>query len=243
MQQLVNKGFIWRPRYWLLPAALGVVLLAIEPAGVVGEIDGSQTQRDTVTDIDGNVYHTVTIGSQVWMVENLKAAHYRDGTAIPGVLDNDEWSSLTTGAFCVSELDSSAGTDAYGLLYNFHAVNDSRGLGPAGWHVPTAAEWRTLIETLGGDEVAGGRMRETGSGQWRIPVPGSTNASGFSAIPAGGRGRFGSASDAGYYATWWSSTSSDTTYAWHWGLYPDQNSIRSNPGHKASGFSVRCIQD
>ncbi|TES93476.1 MAG: hypothetical protein E3J94_01395, partial [Desulfobacteraceae bacterium] len=141
------------------------------------------------------------------------------------------------------ELDASAGIDAYGFLYKFHAVNHSRGLCPEGWHVPTAGEWRTLIDYLGGVEVAGGKMRETGSGLWRISVPGSTNESGFSATPAGGRGRLGSAGDAGYYATWWSSTSSDPTYAWHWGLYPDRNSIRSNPGNKSSGFSVRCIKD
>jgi uncharacterized protein (TIGR02145 family) len=240
MQRPVNREFIRRPKVWLILAATTVVLLALEPGSENG---GSQPQGGTVTDIDGNEYHTVAIGSQVWLVENLRVTHYRDGTAIPDVSDNDEWSNLTTGAFCAPEQDTSGGGEAYGLLYNFHTVNDSRGLGPEGWHVPTAAEWRTLIEALGGVRVAGGRMRETGSGHWRIRVPGSTNASGFSALPAGGRGRFGSAGDAGYYATWWSSTSHDVTYAWHWGLYPDKNSIRYNPGHKASGFSVRCIKD
>jgi len=233
----------------LILVAIGVALLSIETTGIsegmIGRSQPSIRQADggTVTDIDGNVYHTEIIGTQVWMVENPRAAHYRDGTAIPCVSDNEEWSSLTTGAFCLPELDSSACIDAYGFLYNFHAVNDSRGLCPEGWHVPTAEEWRTLIDYLGGVEVAGGKMRETGSGLWRISVPGSISESGFSAIPAGGRGRFGSASDVGYYATWWSSTSFDSTYAWHWGLYPDRNSIRSNPGHKSSGFSIRCIKD
>ncbi|UCH10181.1 MAG: fibrobacter succinogenes major paralogous domain-containing protein [Fidelibacterota bacterium] len=232
-----------------IPAALGVALLAIVPPGTHGRvIAGSQpayhqAQSDTVIDIDGNVYHTVAIGSQLWLVENLRVTHYRDGTAIPEVSVSNDWSSLTTGAFCEPEPDSSAGREAYGLLYNFHAVNDSRELCPEGWHVPTAEEWRTLIETLGGDEEAGGSMRDTGSGLWRTPVPGSTNASGFSALPAGGRGRFGGAGEVGRYATWWSSTPHDDSFAWHWGLHPDRNSIRYNPGHKASGFSVRCIKD
>ena len=104
-------------------------------------------------------------------------------------------------------------------------------------------EWRHLIEYLGGAEVAGGKMKENSLGHWRISVPGMSNESGFSAIPAGGRGQYGSAGDVGYYATWWSSTSDDSTYAWHWGLHPDKNSIRANPGHKSSGFSVRCIKD
>jgi uncharacterized protein (TIGR02145 family) len=202
-----------------------------------------QAREGAVSDIDGNSYHTVTIGTQVWMVENLRVSHYRDSTAIPCVSDNEEWSFLTSGAYCFPALDSLVYRDSYGLLYNFHAVDDSRGLGPEGWHVPTAEEWRHLIDYLGGVQVAGGKMKQTGSGIWRISVPGTTNESGFSAMPAGGRGRFGSAGEVGYYATWWASTSHDSIFAWHWGLYPDKNSIRSNPGRKSSGFSVRCIKD
>ncbi len=233
----------------LILVAIGIALLSIETTSIShGMIDSSlpsirQAHESTITDIDKNVYQTVTIGTQVWIVENLRVTHYRDGTAIPCVSDTEEWSSLTTGAYCLPALDSSAHKNSYGVLYSFHAVNDNRGLCPEGWHVPTAEEWRTLIDCLGGVEVAGGKMRETGSGLWRISVPGSTNESGFSAIPAGGRGRLGSAGDVGYYATWWASTSFDRYYAWHWGLYPEKNSIRSNPGHKASGFSVRCITD
>ncbi|UCG28351.1 MAG: fibrobacter succinogenes major paralogous domain-containing protein, partial [Bacteroidales bacterium] len=112
----------------------------------------------------------------------------------------------------------------------------------SGWHVPTAEEWQKLIDYLGGSSVAGGRMRDTGSDLWILPSPGANNRSGFSGIPAGGRGRFGSIDEIGYYATWWSSSSHDSTFAWHWGLFPDKNSIRYNTGHKASGFSVRCIK-
>ena len=109
--------------------------------------------------------------------------------------------------------------------------------------MPAADEWRTLIDYLGGVEVAGGKMKETRSGLWRVSAPGTTNESGFSAVPAGGRGRLGGAGDVGFYATWWSSTWYDSTNAWHWGLYPGKNGVRFNPGHKASGFSVRCVKD
>ncbi len=228
---------------------MAIALLSIESKGISGGIVGtshpstSQTSGGTVSDIDGYTYHTMTIGAQVWMVENLRVTRYRDGTTIPNVSGNEEWSNLNTGAYCLPEHESTADTNTYGLLYNFNVVHDTRRLCPEGWHVPTAEEWSALIGYLGGVDLAGGKMRETGSDLWRISVPGSTNESSFSAIPAGGRGRLGSASDAGYFATWWSSTSFDSTYAWHWGLYPDRNSIRSNPGHKSSGFSVRCIED
>jgi len=207
------------------------------------DADGGRPPGDVVVDVDGNAYRTVTIGAQVWLAENLRVVHYRDRTAILGVAGREEWSWARMGMYCPPERDPLASEEAYGLLYNFRAVADGRGLCPEGWHVPTAAEWRALIAYLGGDETAGAKMKETRSGLWRTPLPGSTNESGFSALPAGGRGLLGGAGEAGYYATWWSSTSSDATYAWHWGLYPDKHGIRSNPGHKASGFSVRCVQD
>jgi len=156
---------------------------------------------------------------------------------------NDQWSLLTTGAYCLDKNDPSAYIKTYGVLYNFYAVSDSRGLSPKGWHVPTAKEWRELIEFLGGEDLAGGKMKNIQSNLWKKPNPGASNESGFSALPAGGRGRLGSPGDVGYYATWWSSTADDSTYAWHWGLYPDKVNIRYNPGHKASGFSVRCVKD
>jgi len=202
-----------------------------------------QEKIETVTDIDENVYRTVTIGKQVWMAENLKVTHYRDGTPIPNVDDDEEWSLLTKGAYCLYQNNPSTYKETYGALYNFYSVNDIRGLSPEGWHVPTAAEWRELINYLGGNDVAGGKMKDIGSSLWKLPNIGASNKSGFSGLPAGGHGRLGSASDVGYYATWWSSTSYDSIYAWHWGLYPDKNNIRFNPGHKASGFSVRCIRD
>lgn len=206
-------------------------------------LESSDPDNGTVQDVDGNVYHYVTINNQLWMVENLRTTRYRDGTTIPSVEDVEAWSVLSTGAYCSPGADSSAQECYLGLLYNFYAVSDSCGLCPEGWHVPTAAEWRQLIDYLGGIDVAGGKMKDTSVGLWKVLVEGTTNESGFSALPAGGRGRLGSPSDVGYYATWWSSTSHDSSNAWHWGLYPDRHGIRSNPGHKASGFSVRCVKN
>ena len=204
---------------------------------------GVQVLNTIVTDYDGNVYHAVKIGNQVWMTENLKVTHYCDGTPIPNVYDNDEWPHATNGAYCMVDNDSIGYKDTYGVLYNFYAVNNHCKLCPEGWHVPSESECMSLINYLGGKDVAGGKIKDNSSNLWKTKNTRATNESGFSGLPAGGRGRLGSAGDVGYYATWWSSTEYDSIYAWHWGLYPDKLGIRSNPGHKASGFSVRCIKD
>ena len=199
---------------------------------------------ETVTDIDGNIYQTVKIGEQIWMTENLKVTRFRDDTPIPNISNyDDKWSDLSTGALCWYDDDPIKYKNTYGALYNFYAVADSRKIAPEGWHVPSADEWKELIEYLGGEETAGGKMKLQNPNYWNYTNSGADNSSGFSGIPAGGRGRFGDAGEGGNYATWWSSTSHDSLYAWHWGLYPAKWGIRFNPGHKTSGFSVRCIKD
>lgn len=228
-------------------AGLRAVMLRV--AGAVTISDGSScesaayTPRTPVTDSDGNTYHTVRIGTQVWMAENLKVTNYRDGTAIPNVSDNAKWPHATEGAYCLLESNPLRYKETYGALYNFHAVSNSRGLCPQGWHVPSESECMTLIEHLGGENTAGCRLKDNSSKLWKTEAVLATNDSGFSGLPAGGRGQHGSVGEVGYYATWWSSTPYNASYAWHWGLYPEKPGIRSNPGHKASGFSVRCIKD
>jgi uncharacterized protein (TIGR02145 family) len=199
--------------------------------------------QPAVKDIDGNVYKTVRIGGQTWMAENLKVTRYRDGTPISLVPDGDAWSRLTSGAFCWYENDPSANRDRCGALYNYYAVADSRKLCPPGWHVPTSAEWQELENYLGGRDEAGDKMKDVDSNLWKTPHPGANNSSGFAAVPAGGRGRMGSFGEKGRYATWWAASTKDADFAWHWGLHPDRAATRSNPGHKASGFSVRCVKD
>jgi len=230
------------PGNWCAVIALLFGLATAQPglAQSPGDDRGSEDHQAAGSSEE---YARVTIGDQVWMAENLRVTRYRDGTPIPLVADDEAWSQLSTGAYCRPPLGSSEHGAALGLLYNFYAVADPRGLCPEGWHVPTAQEWHALIDHLGGPEVAGAKLKDTLPGRWKIEVPGTSNASGFSALPAGGRGRLGGFAEVGTYATWWSSTPHDATFSWHWGLHPDSHAIRFNPGHNASGFSVRCVLD
>lgn len=198
----------------------------------------------TVTDMDGNVYHTVTIGTQVWMKENLKTTKFNDGTSIPFVTENSSWVSLFTPGYCWYN-NEVANKNIYGALYNWHAVNTGK-ICPKGWHVPTDAEWTTLTTFLGGEIVAGGKLKETGTTHWNPfldPEPVTTNETGFTALPGGLRltdGKYYNIGDLGF---WWSSTDDDTTTAWirairHW----LSGTIRSSTA-KENGFSVRCLRD
>jgi uncharacterized protein (TIGR02145 family) len=196
----------------------------------------------TVTDIDGNVYYTVTIGTQVWMVENLKTTKYRNGEAIPNVTDATSWNNLTTGAYCNYD-NNSGNSTTFGRLYNWYAVNDSRNIAPYGWHVPTDAECTTLTTYLGGESVAGGKLKEAGTSHWISPNTGATNETGFTALPGGYRYNYGAFYGIGYNGYWWSSTEDDTLNAWYrYMYYADGHVIRSNIS-KISGFSVRCVRD
>jgi len=124
--------------------------------------------QPTVTDYDGNVYNTVTIGAQVWMQENLRTTNYQNGDIIPNVPDNVAWGDLITGGRCYYNNDSVAHASVYGLLYNWFAVNDNRQLCPSNWHVPTDAEWTVLSDYMGGLSVAGGKMKKVGNDYWLV---------------------------------------------------------------------------
>jgi uncharacterized protein (TIGR02145 family) len=199
------------------------------------------TPRITVTDIDGNVYHAVTIGAQVWTVENLRTTRYSDGTAIPLVMDNTEWSAVTTPAYCCYNNDPASYDNTYGALYNWYAVNTGK-LPPTGWHVPTDSEWITLATYLGGESVAGGKLKETGTAHWVPPNVGATNVSCFSALPGGGRSSDGAFFDIGTYGDWWSSTG-DADNSWIRLISGDSVSLIRGFSSNRSGYSVRCIRD
>jgi len=200
---------------------------------------------ETVTDIDGNVYQTVRIGSQIWMKENLKTTRLNDGTAIRSISDEAGWRAATGPAWCVYS-NSHEGLipnykDEYGLLYNGHAVATGK-LAPAGWHVPTREEWMEMINHLGGLDAVGAKVKEAGTNHWRPPNHLADNSSGFSARAAGFRHHNGACDDFGGNALFWSSTSAGYGMAgfcsyfamketWMW-YYP--------VGH---GISVRCIKD
>ncbi len=192
----------------------------------------------TVIDIDGNVYHTVTIGTQVWMVENLKTTKFRNGTSIPNVTDNSEWASLTKSAYCnYSNNDSLA--NVYGRLYNWYAVNDSNKIAPLGWHIPSLTELNKMISFLGGDSIAGSKLKEANTLHWSSPNKGATNETGFTALPGGYRG-FGSINN---YGIWWTSTEDNSINAWHYYMSYNSIDIIRYSDSKRNGFSVRCVKD
>ncbi|MBN2411271.1 T9SS type A sorting domain-containing protein [candidate division KSB1 bacterium] len=197
----------------------------------------------TITDIEGNVYKIVKIGDQWWMAENLKVTHYRNGDPIPNVTDSTDWVTLKSGAFCnYNNIENYVST--YGRLYNWFAVNDNNFIAPEGWHVPSDEEWRVLINYLGGSEVAGGKIKESGTSHWFEPNTGATNESDFSALPGGYRFIY----DSDYYlifsnAYFWFSTEIYDNYAWYCVIYYNNANINSNFDDKHYGMSIRCVRD
>jgi uncharacterized protein (TIGR02145 family) len=185
---------------------------------------------------------TVVIGTQQWMRENLDVMTYRNGDVIPQVTDNTAWAGLTTGAWCWYSNSADNGT-IYGKLYNWYAVNDSRGLAPQGWHIPTDAEWTTLGNLLGGDAVAGGKMKTTGTTRWNTPNTSATNESGFAGLPGGNRNSDGTFVNISGDGSWWSATPSSSTVARF--RQANYNSVLLNSGNaiKVQGYSVRCLRD
>jgi uncharacterized protein (TIGR02145 family) len=198
----------------------------------------------TMTDLEGNEYKTITIGTQTWMVENLRTAKYRDGTEIPNVTDNMEWVYLTTGAYCNYQNTKRADSIAtYGMLYNWYAVNDAHNIAPTGWHVATDAEWTTLTTYLGGESVTGGKLKEIGTTHWASPNAGATNQTGFTALPSGFRLIDGSFSNMDYYGYWWSATEYNTYRAWRHNAYTNFGYFYRDYSQKENGYSVRCVRD
>ena len=193
------------------------------------------------TDIDGNVYHTVTIGPQVWMVENLKTTRYNDGSAIPLDTNSNTWGGLTTGAYCWYN-DSATYGSKYGALYNWYAVSTGK-LAPTGWHVPSDSEWEALGTYLGDDTVAGGPLKETGTTHWNSPNTGATNATGFSALPGGVRTNYGAFGNIGTGGSWWSSTAGGATSSWNRNMNYNLADVCRSDVYNADGFSVRCVRD
>jgi uncharacterized protein (TIGR02145 family) len=203
----------------------------------------------TVVDQEGNSYKTIVIGSQEWMAENLKTSTYSNGDQIHNVIDQNEWSNVTTGAWVHYNNDSQYECP-YGKLYNWYAAADPRNICPTGWHVPSDAEWSSLINYLdpnadGGNNpnTAGGKMKSNGAQYWQSPNTDATNESGFSGLPGGIRkdsGLFYNIGDFGYF---WSSTEFDTDAAWYLEMDYNIGDTYRVTRHKGDGFSIRCLRD
>ena len=218
--------------------------------GKKGQNNQNNTNQNntSVTDVDGNIYPTVTIGSQTWMAKNLEVTHYRNGDIIPNITNQTSWDNTSLGAWCDYEHNSAYG-DIYGHLYNWYTVNDPRNVAPNGWHVATRADYQLLVTYLGGtigqeDSVAGGHMKEAGLLHWVSPNTGASNSSGFTALPAGWL-EFN-----GFYSIfegtiWWAvdpltqNNASKFAYsngAGHAGALP----LMALPN---AGCSIRCVKD
>jgi uncharacterized protein (TIGR02145 family) len=208
-------------------------------------------KKDQITDIDGNIYTSVLIGNQTWMVENLRTTIYNDGTSIPLITDSTEWRNYNAPAYCWYDNQKFAYNYPFGALYNWYAVNTNK-LCPSGWHVPFDKEWSDLSDILGGLTVAGSKLKEIGTIHWCQPNNDATNETGFTAVPGGtrswtgefyARGYFYGYSDCGVSGSWWSSTEDILDYVIGRSMFTNSSSLSPVYTFKGEGYSVRCIKD
>lgn len=221
-------------------------------SGYIKGNSGSFSNTTTVKDTDGNVYNTVTIGNQTWMVENLRTTHYNDGQPISLLRDSATWANYTSEAYCWYNNDSTGKGVVYGALYNSYAVNNTaHPLAPKGWHIPSYAEWDTLINYLGGSEVAATALKESNNTHWESPNTG-TNSSGFTALPGGVRHGIKSTeigSSPGQfqfinqYGGWWTSTSTSADLQYSFWMFYDYAVVDTISESLNCGSSVRCIKN
>jgi uncharacterized protein (TIGR02145 family) len=251
----------------MLPAYQGVVskIPAVIPSFSCGP--------STVSDIDGNIYTTVSIGTQCWTVTNLRVRRYNDSTEIrfnnsggSGGTTSQTWSVLNYGAHTIYANDSVASTSnltTYGYLYNWYAAKGIANAGsttyknicPTDWHVPTDGEWTSLIqfivptETISATVIgsqsltAGGKLKSTSTTLWQTPGFPGTDNYGFSALPGGGRNDVGSFSSIRDNAFFWSATEDGSNDAWRRSLSNANSNVSRRDYSKSSGFSVRCLRD
>jgi uncharacterized protein (TIGR02145 family) len=189
-----------------------------------------------LTDIDGNNYTSVILGSQEWMGENLKTTRFCNGDLLLNIENNNDWIVESTAAWCNFNNNSSY-AEIYGKLYNRFSVTDARNVCPCGWHVPSLSEWNVLFSYLGGSQLAGAKMKSTGTTYWNSPNTGATNESRFSALPGGfRRSDLGSFSNIGIAAHWWCATAS-------FYIYNSYDGVTNNGAENNKGYSIRCIKD
>jgi len=222
--------------------AIPVILAGL--AGCRSGIEKAQPGEE-IKDIEGNSYSMIQIGEQIWMGENLRTTTFSDGTPILQVRDYEDWSKLSQAAYSWYNNDSLNAGD-FGGLYNYYAVESGK-LCPDGWHVPGDEDWIVLEAFLGGADVAGGAMKETGTDHWKTPNTEAGNESGFTALPGGYRSYTGPFNLMRIEAFWWTSSEKDwygsTNTVIYRNLQYDGQEVRRHVAEKANGFSVRCVKD
>jgi uncharacterized protein (TIGR02145 family) len=214
--------------------------------GLVGLQCKPNRKEQTLKDVDGNIYQTIKIGTQFWMAGNLRTTRFNDGTSIPLVTDATAWERLSTPGYCWYNNDAATYQSAYGAIYNWYTVNNTR-LCPSGWHVPTYYEWGTLTNYLGvapesvnRDSI--GKIKAADTNNW-IRADSSINKRGFTSLPGGYRNDDGSFSPIGDYCRWWMSAEWNIYTVWGpFITYGYSGGVNSFVGIR-QGFSVRCIRD
>lgn len=192
----------------------------------------------TVKDYDNNTYHPLVIGRQVWLIENLRTTHYNNGHPIIQAAGNYDDGG------CWDYNNNLETSNIYGKLYNYFAVTDSRGICPVGYRIPTEEDWKILAEYLGGESIAGGKLKSAGQDYWKSPNNGATNESGFSALGAGFREIDATFQALGYTAYFWSSTApAESFFAKSFVLGNEMKGCAITEAHKRTGFPVRCIME
>jgi uncharacterized protein (TIGR02145 family) len=225
--------------------------IGVSSGGVFVNVGGIQSNQNnlqilyyiengTFTDVEGTIYKTVKIGNQIWMAENLNVSHYSNGDLIPQIESKSEWANLTIGAWCYYNNDPENGA-IYGKLYNWYAVNDTRGLAPAGWHIPSDEDWQTLTNYLGGESIAVNKLIEVGTAHWNEPNTWATNETGFSALPGGYRFSDGTCDDIGKAGYWCACTEYSSTDSWSRKL--DESVLFRGICSKKVGRSIRLVKD
>ncbi len=241
----VNKGdsvriMVFKDKLYSTPAFVKVS----ENNPLVFELfDDLPVDTVSVMDIDLNVYQTVRIGDRWWMAENLRTTHYQNGDEIPDGTGLVDYSEEMEPSYRFAYDDNLENVPVYGRLYTWYAASDRRNICPAGWYLPTSAEWDSLMAHLGGRELAGGKLKEAGTEHWDSPNEGATNESGFTALPAGSKLYYDGSSFLGSDAHWWTSTHSDEHDAWYWFVSSFSSYLMTADPDKRFGFSIRCIKD
>jgi uncharacterized protein (TIGR02145 family) len=224
-------------RFWFYPLLMGVLLLFTNSCK-------KEVESETVTDRDGNVYNTVTIGAQTWMAENLKTTRYQNGDLIGTTTSVDlDITNENSPKYQWAYGGNESNVSTYGRLYTWYGVIDSRNVCPTGWHVPTDAEWTSLTTYLGGEGAAGGKLKETATTHWLTPNTDATNETNFTALPGGYRNQNGEFSGIGNYGYWWSSTENTTIAAWNRSMSYGSSSVSRNASFERNGISVRCVKN